>query len=197
MERLALKNINCSFGLLLLLFLSCQNPFATRKVEEPISVRSNREIPSVPEAVLRNLQSAIVDKNVADYMYCLTTKSTEFSFIPDDFVRQNNPTVFSHWNLDAEKNYMNQIRNYVPIDSVCRVFFYEISSEVYPDSAIMRRNYTFVINHTYQGNIPNEVVGEVTFVIFKEEGHWFIRKWIDNGSTDQPCWSTLKAGFGQ
>jgi hypothetical protein len=183
--------------LALVLFINCKSPFATRETEEPINARSNREIPSSPDVVLRNLQNAILDKNVSDYMYCLTSKPENFTFIPDEFVRQNNPTVFITWGLEAEKNYMNQVRNYVPRDSLSRLFFNEISSEVFADSAIMQRKYSLILGHTYKGNVPHEVSGQAIFWIFKDEGHWFIRKWVDIGDQEKPNWSTLKAGFGR
>lgn len=193
------RDNNLKFPVILVLvgLISCKSPFATRETEEPINARSNREIPSGPEVVLRNLQSAILDKNVTDYMYCLTSKSEKFSFIPDEFVRQNNPTVFITWGLEAEKNYMNQIRNYVPRDSLSRLFFDDITSEVFADSAIMQRKYTLIVRHTYQGNVPREVTGQAIFWIFKDEGYWYIRKWIDIGDLEKPNWSTLKAGFGK
>ncbi|MBN2092831.1 hypothetical protein JW964_24635 [candidate division KSB1 bacterium] len=180
-----------------MLLLNCKSPFATREAEEPIRARSNREIPSGPEVVLRNLQSAILDKNVIDYMYCLTSKPEKFTFIPDELVRQNNPTVFVAWSLEAEKNYISQVRNYVPRDSLSRLFFEEINSEVFADSAIMQRKYTLILKHTYQGNVPREMSGQAIFWIFKDEGHWFIRKWVDIGDPEKPNWSTLKAGFGK
>ncbi len=184
-------------ALFLILIISCKSPFSTREAEEPIRARSNREIPSGPEEVLRNLQSAILDKNVTDYMYCLTSMPDKFTFIPDEFVRQNNPTVFVSWGLESEKNHMNWVKNYVPNDSLSRLFFDEISSEVFADSAIMQRKYTLILDHTYRGNVPREMTGQAVFWIFKDEGHWFIRKWIDIGNPEKPSWSTLKAGFGK
>jgi len=196
-----LRTIIYRIGWIVLLVTCCENPFATREVEEPIRARSNREIPSDPEAVLQNLKSAIADKNVANYMACLTSKAQSFSFVPDQFVKENNPVVFQIWGLEEEQNYMNQVRNYVPIDSISQLSLDEIpgtiSNEVFADSALLRRNYTLILNHTYKGNVPRRATGQAYFWIFKEEGQWFIRRWIDFGTSGQACWSAIKAGFGQ
>lgn len=187
-----------SFTLAGLLYgLACNNPFATREVEEPVHSRSNREIPSDPETVLRNLANAILEKNIANYMYCLTPNPTSFSFIPDQFVKENNPDLFEFWGLDAERNYMNQVSNYVPIDSLSQVAFEEISTDVFADSALLRRKYDLTLNHTYEGNVPRNATGQAYFWIFQEEGYWYIKKWVDFGTSEQPSWSTIKAGFGK
>jgi len=177
--------------------LGCQNPFATREVEAPNRDRSNREIPSDPEAVLRNLQYAIADKNETNYMDCLTPNAFFFQFIPDQIVKEFNPTVFERWGLEAERNYFNQIRNYVPDDSLSQLIFQEISSEVFADSALLRQKYTLILRHTYQGNVPRKVTGQAYFWLFKEAGYWFIRRWFDFGTAGEPSWSTIKAGFGK
>ena len=183
--------------LILLFFLNCQNPFDTRDAEEPINSRSRLEIPSDPEAVLRNLQTAILDKSVTDYMYCLTPREDKFRFVPDPSISEQNPAVFREWNLAAEQNYMNQVRNYTPADSISRLFFDIISTEVFADSAVLRRKYTVILHHTYQGNVPRIAQGEAEFWIFRNEGHWYIQKWVDIGSPSIPSWSSSKAGFGQ
>lgn len=182
---------------ILLVFLNCKSPFATREAEEPINSRSNREIPSGPEAVLRNLQSAIQEKNVIDYLYCLTAKAEKFTFIPDEFVRQNNPTAFVAWGLNAEKNHISWLSSSVPRDSLSRLFLEDITSDVFADSAIMQRKYTLVLGHTSKGNLPREMRGQAIFWIFKEEGYWFIHKWVDIGNPEFPNWSILKAGTGR
>lgn len=183
--------------IILFFYLNCQNPFDTRDAETPINSRSNREIPSDPDAVLRNLQTAILDKSVPDYMYCLTPMENLFRFVPDPSISEQNPVVFREWNLTAEQNYMNQVRNYVPADSISRLFFDVVSTEVFADSALLRRKYTLILHHTYQGNVPRIAQGEVEFWIFRDAGHWYIRKWVDIGSPSIPSWSSSKAGFGQ
>ncbi|MCI0514557.1 hypothetical protein L0128_15190 [candidate division KSB1 bacterium] len=144
---------------------------------------------------MQNLQNAVVDKNVENYLYCFTTKVHLFQFIPEQLVKQNNPTVFDAWGLEAERNYFNQMRNFVPQDSICRLVLDEISSEIFADSALLRRRYGLLIHHTSQGNVPRDVRGEADFWIFKEEGYWFIRRWVDIGTAGQPSWSSIKAGF--
>lgn len=189
-----LKKLN-SHILLLSLLLACENPFATRDVEEPVKARSNREIPSDPEAVLRNLKNAIEDKNEANYMACLTSNAQYFQFIPDQIVKEFNPVVFENWGLESERNYINQIQNSVPNDSLSQLIFEDLSTEVFADSALLRKKYTLILNHTYEGNVPRKVTGQAYFWIFKEAGYWFIHRWVDFGNSGEPSWSTSKAGF--
>lgn len=193
-----IKKIQLIFSLILLpFFFSCENPFATREVEEPIRSRSNQEIPSDPESVIRNLQVAFSSRDVSNYMNCLTQKPNLYQFVPDELVKGNNPGLFENWNIESEQVYMNQITNFVPADSISQVTFEVISNEVFADSALLRRNYSMILNHTFQGNVPRKAEGQAYFWLFKEEGYWYIREWLDFGTNNQSSWSSIKAGFGK
>jgi len=180
-----------------ILFITCQNPFKTREAEEPSQQRTNREIPSDPETVLRNLQSAIVDMNVDNYMLCLLSAEKGFQFIPDPFVKENYPTLFELWTDQSERSYFSQLATYLPGDSLSRLILEVVSTEVFQDSALLRRKYELFLDHTYSGNVPKAANGQADFWLVQDEGYWYIKRWIDIGTSDTPCWSTIKAGFGK
>lgn len=182
---------------IIILFIACQNPFETREAEKPSQKRTNREIPSDPETVLRNLQNAIAEMNVDNYMLCLLSTEKGFHFTPDPFVKENNPDVFVSWNDQSERSYFKQLANYLPSDSLSRLFLSIVSTEVFQDSALLRKKYKLYLHHTYSGKVPNEAEGRTDFWLTREEGYWYIKRWVDIGATDIPSWSSVKAGFGK
>lgn len=193
---MANRKLKIIYFILVLGLYAC-NPFATRKAEEPVEERSSREIPSDPEAVLRNLQNAISEKNVTNYMSCLTDSAQKFRFIPEQSVKENNPGLFENWDLQKERNYINQLFTYLPADSVRKLSFEYISNTVFPDSVLVKRKYLLEVRHTLKDRVPQRVIGQADFWMFQDDGYWYIYRWEDIRTTEQPSWSSIKAGFGK
>lgn len=177
--------------------MACQNPFATREAEEPSQERTNRDIPSDPETVMRNLQSAISEMNVDNYMFCFLNSAQDFQFVPDPFVKENNPGLFDAWDDASEKGYFTQLANYLPNDSLSMLLLTVVSTEDFQDSVLLRRKYDLLLRHTYSDKISNRAVGQCDFWLVQKDGYWYIKRWLDFGTSDAACWSSIKAGFGK
>ncbi|MFQ5772135.1 MAG: hypothetical protein ACE5HX_16480, partial [bacterium] len=87
-------------GLIFFTIIGCANPFSTRAPEPPEQNSSNFITPSTPEIVFVNLQIAIQERNVENYIrsFVDTTRSDKrFTFVPDQGVAATNPGVFLNW----------------------------------------------------------------------------------------------------
>ncbi|MFQ5637839.1 MAG: hypothetical protein ACE5IR_07555 [bacterium] len=181
--------------------LSCENPFTTREPESPEQRTSNFIPPSTPEIVFVNLQIAIKERNVENYIrsFVDTTRSSQsFSFIPDQGIAATNPGVFLNWQLEDERRYVTNLLQVTPRDSIPDLrFILEGSRSESSTSATFTQNYTLVVRHTRQeSNIPTEFRGQSRFMLEKNEtGDWAIYMWEDFANDDNPSWSELKAFF--
>lgn len=183
-----------------LLFLACDSLFSTREPESPKNPQSSWKPPLSPEQVLPNLQSAIFERNLENYVRCLVDPSFSdriFYFNPDPEVNANYAEVFNSWNRDKERTVMQQAFSIVPTDSVSYVQFTDETWEiVVPDSAVLVSQYRLELHHT-QSTLPSVYKGHVTLSLASDRrGEWSIYRWIDNGVSGFSSWSLLKASLG-
>jgi len=187
----------------LALFLSCKNPFQLRTPEPPSQGVSRRVPATQPEMVLTNLKSAIAEKNLENYMKCFADSvggGKTFQFKPDPSTQIQNPGVFAHWNLDAEKRYANYLFSQIPEDSTANLAFGLTTEQTYvkQDTTVFIRDYTLTVHHTLNGDqYPRKAVGRSEFHLCQVQGEWVIFYWADRRSGNQPCWSDIKASFGK
>jgi hypothetical protein len=187
---------------LAILTLSCANPFATREPEVPSRQASSWIPPQSPEIVLINLRNALVQKNVENYLRSLvdsTRSSRRFRFEPDQSAVVANPGVFSNWDVQRERFYLQQLFSVLPEDSVRALDFTPVTSNVSADTAEFTRSYELRLHHTQQGQgIPAVLRGQATFWLSSDaSGNWAIHRWADFSNGRDPSWSVLKAAFGK
>lgn len=188
------------FALLFFLSFGCENPFSTRDPEPPDQTSSNFIPPSTPEIVFLNLQIAIQEKNVENYIrsFVDTTRTNErFVFIPDQGVAATQPGTFTGWDLEDERQYLNQVFQSTPSDSIHRLTFDEENRNESSATATFTQNYTLIFDHARQsGNIPVTYRGQSKFWLVKDDtGNWAIYRWEDFSNDQDPSWSELKAFF--
>jgi len=187
----------------LAVFLSCKNPFQLRKPQPP-SQGGDRRVPATrPELVLTNLKSAIAERNLENYMKCFADSvggGKGFRFVADPTTRIQNPGVFANWNLNAEKHYANYLFSQIPKDSTANLAFGLQTEQTYvrQDTTIFILDYTLNVQHTLSGDqYPRKAVGQSEFHLCQIQGEWVIFYWDDRRSSEQPCWSDIKASFGK
>lgn len=182
--------------------MSC-NLFDTRDPEEPDSGASNYEPPTSADIVISNFVSAIREKNTENYISCLYEQDPEsgleYEFSPTSSAKATYESIFSNWNIDAERNYfLSMVAN----------MFDEINPElnlsggnfesILPDSAVYVSDYYLKIDHNSE-TIPTEFSGQMRFTLKSTaNGLWSIQKWIDvrePSDTIPDSWSNLKALF--
>ncbi len=185
-----------------LLFLSaCGNPFSTREPEPPESGGSNFINPSSPDVVFINLQIALQERNVENYVrsFVDTSRSQQrFEFIADQGVMATQPGTFLNWSLEDERRYLQQLFQATPADSVIRLNFDLDNRSETASTATLTQTYTLEVRHRLQSeSAPADIRGQATFFLERNEtGDWAIFRWQDfKVNTSDFSWSELKAFF--
>ena len=190
---------------LFVLFVSltrCENPFATRQPEPPVTSQSNWIQPTSPNYVLINLKNAMQEKNKSNYLRCLadtSVSSKQFLFTPDPAVAVTNPGLFTRWGKDDEANYLNQLYSYLPKDSLLTVSFDRLKETTFQDSVILLQNYNLAMQDICQDDICMKAMqGQAEFRLVRTaDDLWYIYRWSDVSTSDSLTWSDLKARFGK
>ncbi len=183
--------------------MACENPFATRKPEPPVTSQSSWIQPTSPNYVLINLKNAIEEKNKTNYLRCLadtSVSSKEFRYIPESAVAAANPGVFNRWNKEAEANYINQLYSYLPKDSSITVTFNRYREDnTLQDSLITIQNYVLKMHDRCdEDNCLQVFAGQAEFrMIRTQDDLWYIFNWNDTSTSDSLTWSDHKARFGK
>jgi hypothetical protein len=191
------KNIN----ILILLFLIIPGCglFSTRGSEAPTESRSNFIPPTSPDIVLVNLQSAISEKNLNNYLLCFvdSTYSTRRYSYTADLTSQIQYPVFRTWQLTNENAYFRNLLALMNSDATS-ILFYKNSSQpiVASDTAIFYSEYLLRVDHQ-KTTVPKTLTGTLRFIMSADSRNlWAIHNWIDFKSVDSDTtWSVLKANF--
>lgn len=184
------------------LLLGCTNPFVTRDPETPSAGASTWIPPRRAEIVLQNLRNAILERNVENYLRCLSDSSRAlpaFRFVADPLVASENPGTFETWSIENERRYFSQLRSLVPADSLQFLSLTPVQNTQYGDSALLVQNYSLIVRHTQQRQgVPGEVAGQARFFMQVDRfGDWAIYRWEDRSLGEKPTWSVLKAIYGK
>ena len=185
--------LNCYF---------CESPFATREPEKPVSKQSSWVQPTSPNYVMANLQNAILEKNISNYLRCLadtSNSSKSFRYTADPAVVNKSPGLFDNWNKENELIYLNQLMLYLPKDSSSVFTIISSREDTYQDSVILIQEYDLKVHFECQDqDCPREMEGQAEFRLVRTpEDLWYIHRWRDNATGDKPTWSSLKAKFGK
>ncbi len=188
--------------LLVFVLLSCENPFATRTPEAPVTNQSNWIQPTSPIYVIVNLQNAISEKNIANYLRCLadtSVSSKQYRFFPEQAVANANPGLFIAWSKEKESNYLQQLNAFLPKDSTASAKFDRLNETTFQDSVILLQNYTLNVHYKCQTDeCPHSMRGQAEFrLVRSDDDFWYIYRWSDFATGDDPTWSELKAKFGK
>ena len=195
-----MKFCHASVSWIFILLVACDSLFSTREPEPPEDPRSPWIPPLSPEQVLMNLQNAVYDQNVENYIRCLVNASfsqRRYNFEPDPEVATNYPEVFQEWDVSKEEAVIQQAFSLLPSDSTSTLLFTEDIREVIAaDSAVMVKRYQLEFHHI-QSTLPSVYGGHMELWMAPDQrGEWSIYRWIDNGTAGFPSWSLLKAAFG-
>lgn len=183
--------------LIFILYSGC-GLFETRSVEPPTEVRSTFTQPTSPDIVLANLNFAVTEKNLDNYMRCLVDSNfstKRFKFIPDA-VSQTAYPVFLNWNLSSERIYFSNLISSTEENSSTNLFLSNINFNTGIDSAVIDSDYILVFNHNRQ-NIAQVTKGRLRFVMSPDvRSLWSIHSWSDFiNDNDDTTWSVLKANM--
>ena len=191
-----LKKINILI-LLAVLFGGC-GLFGLRDVETPTEPRSTFVPPTTPDIVLSNLSNAIIDKDINNYLQCIVDTSTttkRFSYSADISSQIQYP-VFQNWQTVNEKNYFYNLLSLTSAQSTSLLFFSNVTTNTYSDSAIYDMEYLLRFDHQ-KTNVAKTLTGKLRFImVVNSKNLWAISRWIDFKAVDSDTtWSVLKANF--
>lgn len=186
---------------LLLFLVSCENPFATREAEPPITNQSSWIQPTSATIVMANLKNAISEKNISNYMRCLADTANSpksFVYFAEPSVALKNPGVFARWHKQEELNFMNQLMLYLPRDSASVLSFKTLRETPTADSLVFLNEYTLRLGLKCEGDCPRLLTGQAEFRLVKtDEDLWYIHRWSDFSTGSGTTWSELRAYFGK
>jgi hypothetical protein len=168
--------------------------FEPRDPEQPSEGRLGFEPPLSREIVITNLQTAVSQKDLANYMRCLNNPAASplgFQFLPSVNVRNEFPA----WGWTDEEAYFRNLvgsaqGGEVPALSLPNARWQQSGS----DSAEFIADYVLVFRHTRPG-LPQVARGSIQLYLFNDQSFWRIIRWVDNRTDTDSTWSLLKRNF--
>lgn len=169
-----------------------------REAETPVDPRSTFIPPTSPQYVIVNLQSAILEKNINNYLLCFVDtnfSSKKFTFLAEVSAISQYP-VLKFWNFTNERYYITALISATPTQSSSNLFLSNTNMIQTSDSAVYDADYLLYFDHTRQ-NVPKTVRGKLRFIIAPDSRNlWSIHTWTDYKATENDTtWSILKANF--
>ncbi len=182
-----------------LMIVSC-DLFLTRNPQEPDDSSIDFQPASTHYVLLSNFNNAFSRLNVEFYSDCFSedvqNNSNNFTFNPDADALARYGALYSNWNKENEKQFLQGLRSSLPIGSLPILTWktkkYDIITS---DSAVFVGEYLILIK---QKDNDENYSGISRFVFSRNNnGLWYISNWTDfrNTTDSLPSWSILKAKF--
>jgi hypothetical protein len=184
-------------GAAFLLLGSC-GIFEPREPEEPSESGLNFRPPTEPAIVITNLQAAIDQKNIANYMSCFPDPARGgrvFEFYASAEAGAVYPGALTAWTYDNEREYLQNLIARSPSNAFSNLLLAQTSSVITADSVVYTFAYTLTFEHSEAG-FPQTAKGNLQFTLGVDNSNfWAIHRWSDFKSTDDVTWSLFKGRF--
>ncbi len=181
------------------LTISC-GLFQTRKPQDPLSSNNSSFVqPDDPTIVIQNLQNAIKNLNVQNYLRCLSDSGFEFQ--PSQNSLTNYADIWNGWSKSDEQTYYMNLQAASQNSTGNQLQLTNPSFEIQSSSTQQyKATYTLtVIHNRAQNGVPTVANGQLIFLLKQAStGLWYIQSWTDISSssgTNTFTWSDLKAIF--
>jgi hypothetical protein len=197
------RSKRCSFILVTLsavLSISTQGCglFEPRDPEPPSQSSLNFKPPTEPSIVIANLQSAIEQKNVANYVSCFSDQAKgqpPFSFTPAPDAAVQYTAALENWTLNEEQSYFQNLISRSAAQAFSSLSLTPKGSTVSADSVVYGYDYTLVFEHN-DSSFPKTARGTLQFTLrVSQSNFWTIQRWIDFKTTNDISWSHFKGKF--
>ena len=184
--------------LILVIFISCTNPFSVRDAEPPDILNDSYtyERPTLSETVLINLRYAMTEKNRTNYKKCFidanSSSNFTFKFLHDQRIEGS---FFNDWSLNDEIQYFSDLSNSDTLKTIKITFSDTLSHRQisnHPDSVWTSFNYDLLITFDKSMEIYK---GQSIIKLVKDANSlWTIYYWEDRPNSDNylNTWSVLK-----
>ncbi|MCE1164607.1 MAG: hypothetical protein LWX07_04295 [Bacteroidetes bacterium] len=171
---------------------------ALRDDETPTNSRTTFVPPTSPDLVMVNLQFAVIEKDVNNYMACFVDSmysTRRYAYVPD-VVSQIQYPIFQNWKLSNEKTYFTSLITLMDANATSNVFFSNPTLNTLADTAVYDADYLLRADHQ-KTNVAKTLKGKIRLILSADSRNlWSIHKWIDFKTQDtDTTWSVLKANF--
>lgn len=172
--------------------------FDPRDPEDPTQTGLNYRPPTDHPIVITNLQAAVEQKNLANYVSCFSDPAKGgriFVFIPSADAAAQYASALANWTLEAEGGYFqNMIARSSP-NAFVSLLLTQKGAEVSADSVVYNIDYVLTFEHLEEG-FPKTARGNLQFTITRDPANfWAISRWADYKTTDDATWSLFKGKF--
>jgi hypothetical protein len=180
--------------LLPLLFTGC-DLFTTRSADPPSQPRANYQQAVTPDLLIENLVNSLKDKNVENYLACLSDSSFTqkvFRFSASSSALSQYPSLSDNWGKKNEEQYFNNMKSKISDNATITLTLSNVSSSPQGDSLIYSASYFLKLPTTDQ-SLPQNYQGDLIFNMVRDSRSiWSIYYWQDSKNSDLPSWSELK-----
>ena len=172
--------------------------FGPRDPEAPNQSSLNYNPPTEPAVVIANLQSAIEQRNQANYVSCFSDASRGaqlFVFIPAADAAAHYGGALGDWTLDDERAYFQNLIARSGQQAYASLTLTLKTTTVTSDSVVSAYDYTLVFEHN-DASFSRTARGSLQFT-FREDASnfWAIQRWVDFKTTTEVSWSDFKGKF--
>ncbi|MEJ2617308.1 MAG: hypothetical protein P8Z35_20320, partial [Ignavibacteriaceae bacterium] len=158
--------------------------FNTRNAEKPTQPRSDFEPAATVDILIQNLINALKDKDVTNYMTCLSdTSFTDriFLFVPSSEAASTYPTLMD-WDKRNEEQYFTNMSVKVNPNSQIVLTLKESTRNNFGDSTFYTANYSLNLPFVNSNSEITPVIyeGTLTFKMVRDSRSvWSIYYWQD------------------
>jgi hypothetical protein len=196
--RLWVRYPGCTILPALLLQAGGCGLFEPRDPEDPSQSSLNFKPPTEPSIVIDNLQSAIEQKNAANYVSCFSDEAKgqpAFVFSPSPDAAALYAAAFEHWTVEDEQSYFLNLVARSSAQAFASLTLTAKGSTVTADSVVYSYDYTLVFEHSETG-FPRTARGTLQFTLRVSQSNiWMIQRWVDFNTTSDISWSHFKGKF--
>ena len=172
--------------------------FEPRAPESPTQSSQTFLPPTDPLIVISNLQNAIEQKSVSNYVQCLAAPLAGvhvFLFVPSSEGTALYASLFRNWSPAEEQAYFQNLTTRTAPTSISKLDLTEKTRSLAADSALLEYDYTLTFENTVAG-FPSRASGNLQFALQRSSSNiWTIYRWADFKTTNDITWSLFKGKF--
>ncbi len=184
----------CVFILLALTLSGC-DLFSTRPAQKPNQPRAEYQQAVTPQILISNLINSLKDKNVENYVSCLSDYSftqRTFVFSPSSGALSQFPSLSENWGIKNEEQYFTNMAARVEQDLPITLNLTNENYSPQGDSLVYTASYSLNVP-TNDPNLPQNYQGDLRFNMIRDSREiWSIYYWQDSKNSNLPSWSELK-----
>ena len=164
--------------------------FEPREPEQPTQSGDHFDQPGQPSIVISNLNYAITERNVSNYMKCFVDtaiSARQFRFNPSA-----DAASLVSWNLTDERSYFVNFTASIGRDGYSNLQLSEADSITTADSKTYQYKYSLAFSKFGEGS--RTVGGHMELRLAVDNGFWSIYEWSDFKDLDT-TWSRVRLEF--